>query len=288
MTAQIQTPLMRYHGGKFRLAEWVISHFPAHQTYIEPFGGAASVLMQKPRSSAEVYNDLDEDIVNVFRVLRDREQREELMEALALTPYARAEFELAMQAEEELAPVERARRTLFRAQAGFGSAGATKGITGFRIDTQREYGLSSHLWARYPDPLALFGERLAGVLIENRPAIDVMQQHDHPEALVYADPPYVWDTRFKARADGGNGRYYRHEMTDDDHIDLLNTLIACQGYAVVSGYMNDLYHETLTAHGWGLRTKESRIAANRGTAVRTECLWLNPRCLDAQAQRPLF
>lgn len=288
MTAQITTPLMRYHGGKFRLADWVISHFPQHECYIEPFGGAGSVLLQKPRSYAEVYNDLDGDIVNVFRVLRDPEQRQQLIEQLAMTPYARAEFELANEVDDELPPVERARRTLFRAQAGFGSAGATKGISGFRIDTRREYSLSSHLWAEYPEPLPTIATRLAGVLIENRSAIEVIQQHDGPDSLVYADPPYVFGTRFKAKSDGANGRYYRHEMTDDDHIDFLNVLIACQGYAIVSGYMTDLYHETLTAHGWGLRTKEARISAFRGTATRTECLWLNPRCLDAQAQMTLI
>lgn len=284
MTAQIKTPLMRYHGGKFRLSDWVISHFPAHQCYIEPFGGAGSCLIQKPRSYAEVYNDLDGEIVNVFRVLRDEEQRKQLIEALLMTPYSRTEFELAQQSDDNLSPVERARRTLFRAQSGFGSAGATKGTTGFRIDTAREYSLSSHLWASYPKTLALFGERLAGVLIENRPALEVIQQHDTPASLVYADPPYVWNTRYA----GANGRYYRHEMNDDDHIELLQALTACQGYAIVSGYMTDLYHDTLTSNGWELRTKEARIAAYRGTASRTECLWLNPRCLDAQPQQPLF
>lgn len=157
-------PVLRYHGGKFRLAPWIIEFFPPHQIYVEPFGGAAGVLIQKPRSHGEVYNDLDGDIVNLLRVLRSPEQRQLLLEQLVLTPYARAEFDLAY--EDSTDPVERARRTCVRATMGFGSAGATKGKTGFRLDCQRKYATAQQLWASYPDGLSDIGSRLAGVLIE--------------------------------------------------------------------------------------------------------------------------
>lgn len=134
----ISAPVIRYQGSKFRLASWVTQYFPRHTCYVEPFGGAAGVLMQKPRSYAEVYNDLDGDIVNLFRVLQDPMSWAALFEAVVLTPYARQEFERAWEPAED--PVERARRTIIRAQMGFGSADATKGITGFRIETKREYG----------------------------------------------------------------------------------------------------------------------------------------------------
>lgn len=131
----VTRPALRYHGAKFRLAEWVMQFFPAHTCYVEPFGGAAGVLLQKPRAYAEAYNDLDGNVVNFFRVLRDPIQRQQLVDACVLTSYARDEFELSWEPTEE--PIERARRLCIRAQMGFGSAGATKGVTGFRIDTKR-------------------------------------------------------------------------------------------------------------------------------------------------------
>lgn len=271
---EITTPAIRYHGGKFRLAPWVIEHFPPHQIYVEPFGGAAGVLLRKPRSHGEVYNDLDGDIVNLFRVMQESHSRELLIERLAFTPYAREEFQLAWDHSEE--PVERARRTIIRAQMGFGSAGASKGTTGFRIDAARQYSTAQQLWARYPDQLAAIGERFAGVLIENRPAIEVMQAHDAPMTLHYVDPPYLHHTRVKGAA---KGRYYRHELDNRQHEELLDTLKGLQGMVVLSGYPNDLYSELLT--GWTMNTTISRISAGRGGATRTECLWLNQACMEA-------
>ncbi len=277
----ITSPVIRYHGSKFRLAPWVTQHFPAHTCYVEPFGGAAGILMQKPRSYAEVYNDLDGDIVNLFRVLQAATTRAALFEALVLTPYAREEFDLSWEAIEE--PVERARRTIIRAQMGFGSAGATKGITGFRIDTKREYGTAQSLWLEYPASIAEVGQRLAGVLIENRPAIEVMRAHDAPMTLHYVDPPYVHETRYKNAA---SGRYYRHEMNDDQHSALLGTLLELEGMVALSGYPSELYDDILA--GWTRHSTSARISAGRGTASRTECLWLNPACQRSASQISLF
>ncbi|WP_426106416.1 DNA adenine methylase, partial [Massilia sp. TSP1-1-2] len=127
-------PVLRYHGGKFRLAQWIMGFFPEHTCYVEPFGGAAGVLIQKERVYAEVYNDLDSEVASFFAILRDPEQRRRLIEAVVFTPYARDEFELAWMPVAD--PLENARRLCVRAQMGFGSAGATKGTTGFRIDTK--------------------------------------------------------------------------------------------------------------------------------------------------------
>src|SRR6185312_12073388 len=150
-------PALRYHGAKFRLSGWIQQFFPPHKRYVEPFGGAAGVLLQKPRAYAEIYNDLDGDVVNFFRVLRNPLARSRLIEQCTLTPYARAEFDEAWEPTTE--PVERARRIAIRAQMGFGSAGASKGITGFRIDTRRAYGTAQQLWAEYPAAIAAAGER---------------------------------------------------------------------------------------------------------------------------------
>lgn len=272
--ADVMSPAVRYHGAKFRLAPWIMQFFPPHVTYVEPFGGAAGVLLQKPRSYAEVYNDLDGDIVNFFRVLRDPETRRQLLELVSLTPYARADFDEAWEETNDI--VERARRTAIRAQMGFGSAGATKGATGFRIDTRRAYGTAQHLWAEYPQSIAAVGQRFQGVLIENRPAIEVMQQHDRSDTLHFVDPPYLLSTR--VLQSNGKG-YYRHEMTDADHQALLKVLLDLEGMVVVSGYNSELYNDMLS--GWETFQTKSRISAGRGTALRTEVVWINAACSEA-------
>lgn len=270
----ISHPVMRYHGAKFRLAPWILSFFPPHQTYVEPFGGAAGILIQKPRCYAEIYNDLDDDIVNVFRVLQNPALCDRLARTIAVTPYARKEFYLAYEPTDDA--VERARRTLIRAAMGFGSSGSTRGSTGFRIDMQRSYGTASHLWAQYPTFISQFCARMQGVLIENRPAIECLSQYDADDTLHYVDPPYLLETRSTGH------RYYRHEMTDAEHVGLLLTVKRLAGYVLVSGYESELYNDHL--QGWEKHHTTSRISAGCGSALRTECLWLNPRCAALQRQ----
>ncbi|WP_456267686.1 DNA adenine methylase [Kushneria sp. AK178] len=272
-------PVMRYHGGKWRVADWVISHFPPatlYDTYVEAFSGSASVLMRKPRSQYEVYNDLDSEICNVFRVLRDPSQAERLTELLMMTPYSRDEFDLTYR-EESSDSIEQARRTLFRAASGFGSASATKGRTGFRGFSGSEgRGVNpADYWARYPQHIAAFCERLTGVVIENRPAIDVLRDRDGERVLHYVDPPYVTS----ARVMEANARYYRHEMTDDQHIEMIKAVQGLDGFVVLSGYATDLYADRL--QGWQMLNRDVTAGGNRGTVKRTECLWLSPRVSDA-------
>lgn len=269
---------MRYHGGKFRLAPWIMSFFPEHYTYVEPFGGAAGVLLQKPRSISEVYNDLDGDIVNVFRVLQDQAQADELLRRLLLTPYARAEFDISYEPTSD--PVEQARRTLIRAHQGFGSAGATKHKTGFRIDSARKYGTAAHLWAKYPAQITSFIDRLQAVVIENKAASAVIENHDRPDTLFFVDPPYVHSTRKM-----GSSKYYHHELTDDDHVQLLQQLDKVSGLVVLSGYNSDIYNDMLCS--WIRHSTSARISAGRGTAVRTEVVWLNQKCSEIQGQTRL-
>lgn len=263
---------MRYHGGKFRLAPWIMKFMPPHGCYVEPFGGAAGVLIQKPRAYAEVYNDLDGDVVNFFRVVRDPVTREQLRQACSFTPYARAEFDLAWEPTED--PVERARRIAVRAAMGFGSAGATKGSTGFRIDTRRKHGTAQDNWVAYPKTVAAVGRRFEHVLIENRPAIEVMLQHDSPSTLHFVDPPYVHETR-RMRSKGG----YRHELADGDHKELLEALESLQGMVLLCGYDSPLYCAQLV--GWRREQTTARISSGRGTALRTEVLWINGACQKA-------
>ncbi|MET3654058.1 DNA adenine methylase [Dyella japonica] len=274
----VTSPALRYHGAKFRLANWVMQFFPEHRTYVEPFGGAAGVLLQKPRAYGEVYNDLDGDVVNFFQVLRDQELRAKLIESCVLTPYSRADFDEAWEPTQD--KVERARRIAIRAQMGFGSAGASKGKTGFRIDSKRAYGTAQQLWAEYPAAIAAAGQRMAGVLIENRPAIEVMLQHDGQDTLHFVDPPYLHSTRV---LDAGKAGYYRHEMTDADHERLLDAVLELEGMVVLSGYQSEMYNRRLG--GWARYETEARISAGRGTGKRTECAWINSSCVAALEQR---
>lgn len=166
---KIPRPVMRYHGGKWRLASWVISHFPPHRCYVEPFGGAASVLLKKPRSFAEIYNDLDDDIVNVFRILRDPEQAALLKKNCELTPFARTEFLGAYTETRE--PLEKARRILTRSWMGHGASGVRKHRTGFRVNPHRQRTTAAGDWMGWPRAIEAFTERLRGVVIEMRPHI---------------------------------------------------------------------------------------------------------------------
>lgn len=272
MSTSINHPVIRYHGGKFRLASWIIPKMPEHVCYVEPFGGAAGVLLQKPRSYAEVYNDLDGEVVNLFRVLRDSEMNQRLQDACMLTPYSRDEFCAACEATDE--PIERARRMVVRASMGFGSAAGIGGNSGFRSDSKRKYATAAHLWERYPENLAAVCQRLQGVIIENKDALAVMRAHDAETTLHYIDPPYVPDTRVQ-----GN-RYYSHEMTVEGHEQLLAVARTMTGMVMISGYDSDVYNDMLA--GWQKMEKSSRISAGRGTKIRTECMWLNPAAQQKQ------
>lgn len=260
-------PLIRYHGGKFRIADWIISHFPRHKTYVEPFGGGGSVLLCKQPSQIEVYNDLDSEVVNLFRVLRNTEQRQQLEQQLYLTPFSRTEFYEAY--EDTDCPVEKARRMIIRAQMGFGSAGATKGQTGFRMAGGRQKNYELVLWDKYPSRLAQFAERLKQVLIENQDASKVISYYDDADTLFFVDPPYVRATR------SANVVAYQYEMSDQDHIALLEQLNNVNGHVILSGYDCDIYNSRLSH--WKKLTKNVQASGKVGGVTRQECLWVNPQ-----------
>jgi len=253
-------PILRYHGGKWLLADWIISHMPPHRTYVEPFGGAASVLIQKSRSYAEVYNDLCGEVVNLFRVVRDHGER--LRQMLELTPFSRDDYKESYEVSPD--PIEQARRTVIRSFMGFGSNAINRKVqSGFRANTTRSGTTPAGDWRGYPDCLPAIIERLRGVVIENRPAIQVIETHDGPETLHYVDPPYVAETRDK-------GDDYLFEMTNDDHRELAAVLNRVKGAVIVSGYACDLYDQDLYA-GWH---RVSRQAMADGARARTEVLWM--------------
>ena len=280
MTAQAseapKRPALRYHGGKWMLAPWIISHLPAHRVYTEVYGGAASVLLRKPRSHAEVYNDLDGQVVNLFRVLQNMDSYNELIRLCSLTPFAREEFRVAYEPTDD--PVERARRLIVRSFMGFGSDSATSHRTGFRANSNRSGTTPAHDWANYPTALTAIIERFQSVIIENREATDVLLQHDAPATLHYVDPPYVHDTRVRGRR-----KNYRFKMSDNDHRALAEVLRGLQGMVVLSGYPSELYGEL-----FGDWKSVSRPALADGALPRTEMLWLNPAAMVAQQDGDLF
>lgn len=270
-------PALRWHGGKWKLAPWIISHFPAHRVYVEPFGGAASVLIRKPRSYAEIYNDLDDEVVNLFRVLRS-EQHRQLIDALRLTPFARAEFVEAYRPTAD--PVERARRLVVRSFMGFGSNGHNAEIrTGFRANSNRYGTTPAHDWENLADAYGRLIERLRGVVIECRDADKVMAQHDAAETLHYVDPPYMPEARSQ-KSRRGKIRYhaYRCEMTEADHAKLLELLRSLVGSVVLSGYSTPLYEMALK--DWH---REEQATFADGARLRTEVLWLNKAAVDRRA-----
>jgi DNA adenine methylase len=278
--SDLTRPLVRYHGGKWMLAPWIISHFPEHRAYTEPYGGGGSVLLRKPRSYAEIYNDLDHEIVNLFRVARD--QGDELVRLCELTPFAREEFVESYEPIDE--PLEQARRTLVRSFMGFGSASVSKQVSGFRANSNRSGTTPAHDWQNYPEALKLTIQRLRGIVIENRSAIDVIKQHDSDSTLHYVDPPYVKSTRYL----GSGTHCYRHEMEDGDHRELAELLHAVKGMVVLSGYPCDLYDKELYAD-W---VRVERQAFADGAKQRTEVVWMNQHCAkalaDQEAQQRMF
>lgn len=261
--SKIQRPIVRWHGGKFTAAPKIIEYFPSHRIYVEPFGGGGSVLLRKNRCYAEIYNDLDGEIVNVFKVMRD--QSEELLKKLELTPFSRDEFDSSYEDCDD--SIEKARRTIVRSFMGFGSASVTDvKKTGFRSNSSRSGTTPAHDWKNYPKAVIGCIDRLRGVVIENKPAMKVMKQHDTAETLHYVDPPYLHETRVTPGA-------YRYEMTKDDHIELLNFLKTLKGFVIISGYEHELYDEIL---GWRKICFDLNASTSAGGAKRREVLWMSP------------
>jgi DNA adenine methylase len=265
------------------LAPWVLSFFPPHRVYVEPFGGAASVLLRKPRSKVEIYNDLDDQVVNVFRVMQDSRTAGELAALLQVTPFARQEYNLSF--EPCSSPVERARRTIIRSFMGHaGDSLHAVSKSGFRsrslnADTHRNGALD---WANYPAHIASFVERLQGVIIEQKKALAVLEVYDAEDTLFYVDPPYLLGARGGSEREKQRRRQrYDFEMSDEEHVELCRHLAGLKGMVILSGYPNSIYDLELGA-GWETRSAGAFADGGRG---RTEMLWINEAVVANQRRQ---
>lgn len=259
-------PLINYLGGKWNDAEWITSHFPEHEIYVEVFGGSAAVLLKKPRTNREIINDIDDEIVNLYKVVRDHGK--ELKRLCSLTPHSRIEYERAR--EFSIDPIERARRTIVKSYFGIGDSLSSR--NGFRNSTKINTCVASSWKSWWVQALELT-ERFQCVTLECLDFTDLISKYDSPTTLFYLDPPYVMKTRNQKHG-------YKHDFTEADHDRLLHTIQGLKGFTILSGYNSETYQ----------KLKWRRVERTSQTQVgsATECLWLCPRTVRSEKQLTLF
>lgn len=251
--------IFKYPGSKWSIAKWVISFFPDHHSYMEPFAGSLAVLMNKPRSNIETVNDLDGNVVNLFEWIKKDPER--LAHEIYYTPYARQVYDDAF---AEVPEDSLGRAVNFYIRLNMGHGFRTNGEkVGWKNDVQgRERAYAAMDWCRLPEKIMQAAERLRGVQIENRPALEVIGRFNSQKVLIYADPPYVLSAR--------HGKQYRCEMGDKDQNDLLDVLLVHKGPVLLSGYDNELYNGRL--QGWH---REETICYSQVCSKKREVLWMN-------------
>lgn len=256
-----------WYGGKYSHLNWLLPLLPETQHYCEPFGGSAAVLLNRKPSNVETYNDLDGELVNFFRVLR--EQKELLIEAIGLTPFSREEFEIAISPlTSEISDFERARRFFVRARqvrTGLAQKASSGRWAHCKLTSRAGMAGAVSRWLGSVEGLSEIVQRLLRVQIEHDCAINVIKRYDSEDTLFYCDPPYPHDSR-------GDSQAYAHEMTDEQHKELANVLHNIQGKVAISGYectlMNELYGD------WKV-IKAPTKACHSTKGLRTELLWIN-------------
>src|SRR6266568_5184887 len=262
-------PILKYPGAKWRLAPWIASYLPEHETYIEPYCGSAAVFFAKEPAGSEILNDRFGCIVNLFRVLREHGQ--EMAHLIDFTAWSRDEYELCeRQFTDTGSDIEDARRFLVRCWQAHGTR--FNRPSGWRNTGKLANAGTTTVWRQLPDRLLAAIDRLKMAEIESRPAIEVIRRYNAPDCLIYADPPYVLDTR--------NGAYYENEMSDQEHLELLQALGEHRGPVALSGYAHPLYDSRLSH--WHRITLP--VIAEHGRQ-RTEVLWLNPRAAQSRQLR---
>lgn len=265
--AEVDGPPLNYYGGKFKLQSWLNQFFPPHRRFAIPYGGSAGELWNKPPASIECYNDINGDLVNYFRVLRDPEKASILADMLLLTPYSREEHDRM----KELSPdegddVQRAYRLVVLSFMGFGSFGSSRKVkNGYvsAIHDEKRIGV----WTKLPAKVVQWTNRLRNVELESQNAFEFIRHKDFEDTLFYVDPPYVADTRETTDV-------YEGEMSEEEHVELSVLLHEVKGMVVLSGYKGDLYSELY--EGWESHDKDTFANSRKGVVSRTETVWLSP------------
>ena len=266
---RVRQPL-KWHGGKYYLAPKIVAMMPPHTHYVEPYAGGLAVLLAKnPEGVSEVVNDLDGELINFWRVLQRPESFELLKRRLEATPFSREEFEDA--GEPALDPIDRAANLFIRVRQSFSALRRSWSPHQYRA--RRSMGGNVSAWINSIDGLQAVHSRLIRVTIENRNAIDVIRQHGNEGTLFYCDPPYMHETRTARTA-------YNHEMTTEQHLELLNTLLNIKGKFILSGYPSAMYDGFGRNAGWNRREIETSNHSShqkQGETKRrmTEVLWFN-------------
>ena len=273
---------VHWPGGKARQLNDLLPLIPVTKIYVEPFGGGGSVLLNRPYSEIEVYNDLDGQLVNLFAVLRDEDSYKEFRRRIALMPYSRAEFNRALGFDRCDSPVDRA--------VAFYTV-LNQSISGKRLSTTGDWSRNRTInnadrWFQRQHGLIAVHQRIQNVQIESRDAIDIIKQWDTPDTTFYLDPPYILETR-------GNNKYYAVEPGDEFHEALVDALLAVRGCAVLSGYDHPIYAR-LSDSGWFTdtygqdTTMDLAQSAVGKTRQRVEVVYRNRRAADHSILRPLF
>lgn len=260
-----------WYGGKFYYAEWIIQHFCEHRVFIEPFGGAANILLNKAESEVEIFNDLDNRVVTFFGVIREKKKFDELIKLLNLTPYSRKEFEDAIKNDKHEDPVKKAWRFFVMCRQSIGGLGMSKLTTSswaMSLRTRRSMAEPVSKYLSAIEGLQEIAERFRSVAIENMDATKLIKKYDCEDGLIYCDPPYLPETRH-----GENANTYAHEMSFEDHEALLDTLIDCKAHIVISGYHSTLYDKQL--RGWRTDVVEGKAHMANSGQLRKEVLWMN-------------
>jgi len=256
-----------WYGGKYSHLGWLLPLLPEATHYCEPFGGSAAVLLNRVPSPIKTYNDIDGEVVNFFRVLR--EQKDALIEAIGLPPFSREEFEKAIsESIDGLSDLERARRFYIRARqvrTGLAQTASSGRWAHCRLTSRAGMAGAVSRWLGAVEALPEIAQRLLRVQIENDLAINVIKRYDSEETLFYCDPPYPHESR-------GDSKAYRYEMTDEEHIELAQVLHNVKGKVAMSGYHCDLLNELYG--NWNAHEANSKKIHSVKTE-RTEVLWTN-------------
>lgn len=253
------TSALKYPGAKWAIANWIIDLFPEHHSYLEPFFGSGAVLFRKSQSNIETVNDLDDEIINLFECIRN--DPEKMAWLICMTPYARQEYENAYICHSS-ERYQKARAFFIRCNMGHGFRVNGEKV-GWKNDVQgREKAYAVKFWNKVPEQILAIAERLKEVQIEHRPACELIKRFNYPNVLIYADPPYMLNTR--------HGKQYRHEMNMLDHEELIEVLKLHKGYVMISGYDTDMYNSLLK--GWH---KEKKISYTQTMTQKIEILWMN-------------